>query len=121
MKALASLVPMAYVRSMERSLAFYRTLGFVARHTHTPEGGAPVWAELESGGARLMLALAEEPVDPAAPAVLFYAYCSDVAEFRNALIAAGVEAGPITTPFYNPRGEFRVTDPDGYVLMVTHT
>lgn len=122
MKALTSLVPMAHVQSVARSVAFYRTLGFVARNTHTPEGGTePVWAWLESGGAHLMLAQAEETVDPARQAVLFYAYCSDVAGFRSALIAAGVEAGPIATPFYNPRGEFRVTDPDGYVLMVTHT
>jgi hypothetical protein len=48
-------------------------------------------------------------------------YCDDVPAFRSALLAAGVEAGPISQPFYNPRGEFRVTDPDGYVLMITHT
>jgi hypothetical protein len=24
-------------------------------------------------------------------------------------------------PFYAPRGEFRLTDPDGYTLMITHT
>jgi hypothetical protein len=26
----------------------------------------------------------------------------------------------ITTPFYAPRGEFRLVDPDGYCLMITH-
>ena len=54
-------------------------------------------------------------------AVLFYLYCSDVAAFRTMLMEAGVEVGPINSPFYAPRGEFRVVDPDGYVLMVTHT
>jgi hypothetical protein len=31
-----------------------------------------------------------------------------------------VEPGPIVHPFYNPNGEFRLSDPDGYVVMVTH-
>jgi hypothetical protein len=68
-----------------------------------------------------MLAQASEPVDPEKQAVLFYVYCPDVAAFRRMLIDAGVDAGPIQSPFYAPRGEFRVTDPDGYVLMITHT
>ena len=36
-------------------------------------------------------------------------------------LAAGIAAGPITRPFYDPGGEFGVSDPDGYVLMVAHT
>jgi hypothetical protein len=32
-----------------------------------------------------------------------------------------VDAGPIQSPFWAPRGEFRVIDPDGYVLMISHT
>ncbi len=119
---LNSLVPMAYVGSVRRSIDFYEKLGFEVGNTHTPEGGLePVWAWLRSGGAHLMLAQASEPVDPRSQAVLFYVYCPDVTAFRSQLIEAGVEAGPIEHPFYAPRGEFRVTDPDGYVLMVTHT
>jgi hypothetical protein len=37
------------------------------------------------------------------------------------LIAEGIEAGTIQYPFYAPRGEFRIQDPDGYVIMITHT
>jgi len=41
---------------------------------------------------------------------------------HSRLTAQGqIDAGPIARPFYAPEGEFRVTDPDGYVLMVTHT
>jgi hypothetical protein len=29
-----------------------------------------------------------------------------------------VEVGEITRPFYMPAGEFRLEDPDGYVLLV---
>jgi len=120
--SLSSLVPMAFVRSVSRSIEFYRKLGFSVGNTHTPEGGAePVWAWLKGGGAQLMLARASEPVDPKAQAVLFYLYCDDVATFRTRLLESGVEAGPVNHPFYAPRGEFRVTDPDGYALMVTHT
>jgi len=40
---------------------------------------------------------------------------------EQALLDAGVAAGDISSPFCAPRGEFRVTDPDGYCPMVTHT
>jgi hypothetical protein len=119
---LSSLVPLAHVRSVVRSMEFYRKLGFEAGNTHTPEGDKePVWAWIRSGGAHLMLSEADEPVEPDKQAVLFYVYCSDVEGLRNALLAAGVDAGPIQKPFWAPGGEFRVVDPDGYVLMITHT
>jgi hypothetical protein len=58
-----SLVPMAQVRSVTRSVEFYRKLGFEEGNTHTPEGRAePVWAWLRSGEAQLMLGEAGEPV-----------------------------------------------------------
>jgi catechol 2,3-dioxygenase-like lactoylglutathione lyase family enzyme len=113
---------MAYVHSVRRAVAFYRKLGFEEGNTHTPEGRTePTWVWLRSGGAHLMLAEASEPVAAESQAVLFYVYCDDVAAFREQLIQAGVEAGPIQSPFWAPRGEFRVVDPDGYVLMITHT
>jgi hypothetical protein len=119
---LDSLVPLVHVRSVVRSMEFYRKLGFEEGRTHTPEGDTePVWAWIRSGGAHLMVSEADEPVEPDKQAVLFYVYCADVEGFRNTLLAAGVDAGPIQKPFWAPGGEFRVTDPDGYVLMITHT
>jgi hypothetical protein len=56
-----------------------------------PDANDPAWAWLQNGIAQLMLAKATAPV-------------SD-----------------IQYPFFAPRGEFRITDPDGYVLMITHT
>jgi catechol 2,3-dioxygenase-like lactoylglutathione lyase family enzyme len=117
-----SLVPMAHVRNVEQSIEFYRKLGFEVGGDFVPQGRDTLsWAWLESGGANLMLALADEPVVPDQQAVLFYLYCDDVPATRFRLQEAGVVAGPIEYPFYAPRGEFRVTDPDGYVLMITHT
>ena len=117
-----SLVPMAYVRSVRHAIEFYRKLGFEQGNTHTPEGRTePVWAWLQSDQAHLMLSEASEPVAAESQAVLFYIYCADVAAYREQLIQAGVDAGPIQSPFWAPRGEFRVIDPDGYVLMISHT
>jgi hypothetical protein len=68
-----------------------------------------------------MVAKVSEPVVPSQQTVLFYVYCDDLPPMRERLIAEGIEAGPIAYPFYAPRGEFRIQDPDGYVLMITHT
>ena len=115
------LVPMAFVADLPRSIAFYEHLGFSVANSVTPDGGdEPTWAWLESGGAHIMIAKASEQVVPEQQAVLFYLYADDVAETRDALAGAGLNPGPIATPFYAPRGEFRLVDPDGYVLMVTH-
>lgn len=121
-ESIRSLVPMAFVRSVPDSIAFYRRLGLEPENTFVPEGQAePSWAYLGSGRAQLMVARASEPVDARRQAVLFYAYCDDVAAFRERLSAEGIEAGAIRYPFYAPRGEFRIQDPDGHVVMVTHT
>jgi catechol 2,3-dioxygenase-like lactoylglutathione lyase family enzyme len=113
---------MAHVKSVPRSIEFYQKLGFTVRNTFVPEGRSEYsWAWLQAGGAHLMVTRADEPVDASRQAVLFYIYCGDVPAFRDALEKEGVTVGEIQYPFYAPRGEFRVTDPDGFVLMVTHT
>ena len=115
-------VPMMYVKSVPRSIEFYSRFGFVARNTHKPEGvPEPVWAWLQCNIAQLMVAQASHPVNPEEQAVLFYLYVPDVAAFRAQLLEQELEPGEIQYPFYAPRGEFRVTDPDGYALMISHT
>ena len=117
-----SLVALAHVASVPRSIEFYRRLGFDVRNTFTPpESKEPSWVWLERDEARLMLSRASAPVLPEEQAVLFYLYYDDVEATRRNLEEAGIAAGPIQHPFYNPRGEFRVADPDGYVLMIAHT
>ena len=99
-----ALVPMVHVRSVPASVAFYARLGFEVENTFAPAGDEdPSWAYLGSDRAQLMLSKA------------------DVAALRERLVADGVAAGPIANPFYAPDGEFRIEDPDGYVIMVTHT
>jgi predicted enzyme related to lactoylglutathione lyase len=117
-----ALTAFAHVQSMSASIAFYEKLGFSVAGTFIPPGESePSWASLESGGASLMIAKASEPVIAQQQAVLFYLYVDDVAAKHAELSAAGISVSEITYPFYNARGEFRIADPDGYVLMITHT
>jgi predicted enzyme related to lactoylglutathione lyase len=117
-----SLVPLAYVHSVETSIRFYERLGFTVANTFVPPGETePSWAWLDSGDASLMVGKASEPVVASQQAVLFYLYVDDVEAKHAELVAAGIGSGSIAHPFYAERGEFRVEDPDGYVLMITHT
>ncbi|HEX8217319.1 MAG TPA: VOC family protein [Allosphingosinicella sp.] len=119
--AVTALVPMAHVAGIDESVAFYAHLGFEIVGSFTPPGRAgPSWVSLKSGGAQLMLTLADAPVVPEQQAVLFYVYCGDVEAMHRSLADAGLAPSPIENPFYNPEGEFRLTDPDGYAVMVTH-
>jgi len=115
-----SLVPMAAVADVERSIEFYRHLGFEVGNTFAPEGETkPAWAWLQSGSAQLMLSATNDSIADK-HTVLFYIYTEDVVAARAALIDAGLNPSKITTPFYAPRGEFEVIDPDGYIIMITH-
>jgi catechol 2,3-dioxygenase-like lactoylglutathione lyase family enzyme len=116
------LVPLVSVADVERSIAFYQHLGFEVGNTFAADNATkPTWAWLRSGDAQLMLAAASEPIVADQHTVLFYVYTDDVAAARAALVEAGLNPAPIATPFYAPRGEFQLLDPDGYVVMVTHT
>ena len=87
--SLSSLVPLASVKSVSRSIEFYQKLGFVVGDMHTSEGAAePTWAWLTCGGAQLMFGQASGAVDSNEPAVIFYLYCDDVAAFRAAGLTA---------------------------------
>jgi len=120
--ALRRLVPIAHVRSVAASIPFYEKIGFRVLNVFTPpEAAEPSWVWLESeDNAALMLGLATDPVVAAQQAVLFCLYFDDVAAKHAELQEAGIDVTPIVYPFYNRGGEFRVTDPDGYVLMMAH-
>lgn len=116
-----SLVPMLSVADVEQSITFYGHLGFEVANSFTCEGETkPSWAWLQSGNAALMFA-AESDAAPAKRTVLIYVYADDVQAARVSLVDAGLNPGSIATPFYSPGGEFELVDPDGYVVMVSHT
>jgi hypothetical protein len=52
---------------------------------------------------------------------LFYLYSPDLAALRDQLLEAGIKAGPIEDGTPGPKQQIKLTDPDGYVLMVAQT
>jgi uncharacterized glyoxalase superfamily protein PhnB len=113
----SGLVPFVHVEDVERSIAFYYHLGFIVASIYTYRGTS-VWAELRSEGAELMVSTDGDSVDPAGQGVLFYLYSDDLAALRKQLLAEGIHAGEIVDGTPGPLQEMRLTDPDGYVLMV---
>ena len=64
-----------------------------------------------------MIGRSEGAVAAPGETVLFFPYVDDVAT-HAALSVARLEVGSIATPFYAPKGESRLVDPDRYILMV---
>ena len=126
MPAVNAVVAMVRVRNVERSVEFYRRLGFaVGNYVPRVENCPMAWAWLYQPqasnwktGANLMLTVGQEDISPGSHSVLFYLYAADLVALRSELLAQGVEVGGICYPEYLPEGEFRTSDPDGYTLMI---
>jgi catechol 2,3-dioxygenase-like lactoylglutathione lyase family enzyme len=112
------LVPMAHAADVQRAVDFYNLLGMEMKHHLKNPQGRLQWAWLENRGAQLMVSRASEPVVAGQQAVLFYLYSPDLIALREHLLAKGVKVSEITYPEYMPKGEIRLTDPDGYVLLI---
>jgi uncharacterized glyoxalase superfamily protein PhnB len=111
------LVPFVRVVNVEASVAFYRHFGFrVAEEAKYRDRLS--WASLRSGDAEIMFEGTHGPSDPDRQRVSFYLYSHDLAALRDQLLATGIDAGQIEDGSPGPREEMRVTDPDGYVLMI---
>jgi SnoaL-like domain len=115
--AVGDLVPFVHVADVRRSVDFYRLFGLELRETYEDEGRV-VWASMARASAVLMLAEGEAPIDPGAQGVLFYLYALDLVGLRDHLVARGETVGEIVDGSPGPKQEMRVTDPDGYCLMV---
>ena len=122
--ALTGLVPMIHVADVERSIEFYKKLGFEVGNS-VPRSGPKHWAWLYcpavenwKNGANLMVTRTARPLNADAQDVLFYLYVSDLVALRDDLIAKGVKVSEISYPEYLPKGECRVNDLDGYCVMV---
>ena len=113
-----NLIAMAHVADVQRSADFYSQLGFRVQNTFKNDAGVLCWVDLRSGDAALMLTRADAPVIAGQQAVLFYLYAADLIGLREHLLASGVAVSAISYPFYMQKGEIRVEDPDGYVLLI---
>jgi len=65
-----------------------------------------------------MLESAVEVVDAEAQGIFLYLYTPDVNALYAELETAGLNPGGLHNPPYMPAGEFRLSDPDGYVLLI---
>lgn len=117
MDVIDDLVPYAHVADIERSISFYQRLGFDISRDFW-RSGLRVWAMLECRQARLMVAVADSPIDPDQQAILFYVYSGSVRQLRDSLAEHSIALSPISHPDHMPNGEFRIVDPDGYVILV---
>ncbi|MBA3262545.1 MAG: VOC family protein [Thermoleophilaceae bacterium] len=67
----SNLIPFVQVGDVDRSIGFYRVLGFEVTDTYVHEGKLD-FAALESASAQIMLVRAGGPVDPRQQGVRFY-------------------------------------------------
>lgn len=125
--ALRGLVPMIHVADIERSIEFYRLLGFEVGNK-VPPAGPLQWVWLYSPkiaewrhGPNLMLARSNHSINIEVQEILFYLYATDLKLLRQALVTIGMRVGEIRYPDYLPRGEFQMRDPDGYCLMIAQS
>lgn len=110
--------PMLSVTEIERSIPFYRLLGFELIDTDRCD---PIgWCRMHCEGGALMLVRGEEPMNQEAQAVFFYMYTADLAVLREHLIDHDVEVSEIQFPEHGPSGEVYLNDPDGYRLGIVH-
>lgn len=112
------LIAMAHAADMQRSLDFYRLLGMEIRGSLRNASGELQWAHIACEQADLMLTRASEPIIASQQAVLFYLYSPDLIALREHLLANRVTVSAITYPEYMRKGEVRLQDPDGYVLLI---
>ena len=112
------LIPMVHVANVQRSVDFYRLLGLEVRGSLRNPSGELQWVDLASDRAEVMFTRASEPVIADQQAVLFYLYSPQLVQLREHLLSHGVTVSEITYPNYMPKGEIRVEDPDGYVLLI---
>lgn len=133
--AINRLAPMLHVADVQESVRFYEQLGFTPFNILRHPDGRAFWAKMTAGEATIMFAAASGPVPAEDQAIIVYLYSNDVAALRGHLLVSGVNDGStfqghsvphngrniafvITHPFYMPRGELRVADPDGYCLLI---
>ena len=116
---------MLHVAEVERSVAFYRLLGFEVGNSVPRDAVKKQWvwlyapaAEDWKHGPNLMLTRSSRPLDASVQDALFYLYATNLESLRTQLLEAGLAPSEIRYPEYLPDGEFLLTDPDGYCLMI---
>ena len=104
-KNINHLIPMAHVADVQRSLNFYRLLGFELLNIVKGEDGHWQWAHVGSGKAHLMFARdAESAKVEKESTVVLYLYAQDLVKLSEELIGKGVKVSEITYPYLYAEG-----------------
>ena len=109
---------MLHVQSVEKSIEFYRLLGFdlIDTEGHKVLG----WARMHCEGGAVMFLAAEEPRKDTHTPVMLVLYTEDLPAFRAQLVELGMNVRDVTYPEYMPSGELMMNDPDGNIILVNH-
>lgn len=112
------LVPLLFVRDIERSTVFYRdSLGFEVASKWEPDGKL-AWCRLQRDGSAVMLQQAtaeDEPAEGRGRGIGFFFICDDAEAMHAELSDRGLHAAPPHVAFYGMKQVF-LKDPDGYEL-----
>ena len=126
---MAGTVPLYFVTDLAKTQAYYsEVLGFKVESVFTdPDGGEEVvWSSLTYGEAGIMLAAfqvagQEAEIDQLGLGVWAYIEVEDADEYYQEVSRRGARiVKPVCTMDYGLR-EFRVQDPDGYILVFYHS
>ena len=114
-----AVVALLHVADVGRSISFYEKLGFELGNEPLKNDQGITFAWMHHGSAaQIMLTLTGRPLNPGAQDMMFYLYVTDMSAYREQLISRGAAVGELQYPFWSPKGEFRVDDPDGWTWMV---
>ena len=112
---------MLHVGEVERSIRFYRMLGFELVDVEGEEGRPLAWARMSTADGSAIMLLggeAEHPVKPELQGILLVLYTAELSALREQLVAAGESPSAIERPAWMPSGHFMLRDPDGYTIGV---
>ena len=111
--------PMLRVAEVERSIRFYRLLGFELIDVEGEDGCPLGWARMATDdGSAVMFLRAEEwhTVKPELQGIMLVLYTAELPSLREQLVAAGEKPTPIERPPWMPSGHILLHDPDGYSI-----
>ena len=113
--------PMLHAASIERSIRFYRLIGFDLVDIEGEKEHSPGWARMATkDGSAIMFLGSEEghTVKPEEQGIMLVLYTKELSALREQLVAAGEKPGEINQPFWMPSGTLTLHDPDGYIVSI---
>jgi catechol 2,3-dioxygenase-like lactoylglutathione lyase family enzyme len=113
--------PMLHVAEVERSIRFYRRIGFELVDIGGEDGGPIGWARMATADGSAIMFLrgeAEHPVKPELQGIMLVLYTPELAALREQLVAAGERPTEIDCPPWMPSGHIMMRDPDGYAVGI---